>query len=336
MQLKGLELGRYALSASIAAPLLAGCGGSQPPVGLPGAMPQSRAIAMHAQRGPSWMAPDAVSQDLLYVSSHNWVSVYTYPQGHLIGKLKGFDLASGQCVDSLSNVYITDYVLNRVFEYAHGNGKRLRTLLVPGANGCSIDPTSGDLAVSSLGNGALYVFTNAKGKPAKYKDSQFVSYYDCAYDAKGNLFVNGMTRLGTGNFILAELRKGDSLLKSVKLNQYIGWPGGMQWDGEHLALGDQVTPAIYRFSIRGGTGTRVGTTPLGSNASDTLQFWIQDQMVVTSTVCTQKACGSKTHHGPGSAVMFFNYPAGGNATKLIVTGIVGEPGGDSVSLAPGR
>jgi hypothetical protein len=30
--------------------LLAGCGGSQPPVGAPGAMPQSRAIATHAER----------------------------------------------------------------------------------------------------------------------------------------------------------------------------------------------------------------------------------------------------------------------------------------------
>jgi hypothetical protein len=41
---------RFALSVSLAA-TLAGCGGSQPPIGVPGAMPQSPAIATHAERG---------------------------------------------------------------------------------------------------------------------------------------------------------------------------------------------------------------------------------------------------------------------------------------------
>jgi hypothetical protein len=40
---------RLALSLSFGFTLLAGCGGSQPPIGAPGAMPQSRASA---QLGP--------------------------------------------------------------------------------------------------------------------------------------------------------------------------------------------------------------------------------------------------------------------------------------------
>ena len=35
------DFGRYALSSSVAAAMLAGCGGSQPTIGQPGAMPQS-------------------------------------------------------------------------------------------------------------------------------------------------------------------------------------------------------------------------------------------------------------------------------------------------------
>jgi hypothetical protein len=35
----------YAATLSIAAVFLAGCGGSQTPIGAPGAVPQSRAIA---------------------------------------------------------------------------------------------------------------------------------------------------------------------------------------------------------------------------------------------------------------------------------------------------
>jgi phospholipase C len=44
-QMKVWELSRYALCVSIAAALLAGCGGSQPPIGAPGAMPRSAAKA---------------------------------------------------------------------------------------------------------------------------------------------------------------------------------------------------------------------------------------------------------------------------------------------------
>jgi hypothetical protein len=36
---------RFALAISLTAALLAGCGGSQPPLGTPGALPQAAAIA---------------------------------------------------------------------------------------------------------------------------------------------------------------------------------------------------------------------------------------------------------------------------------------------------
>jgi hypothetical protein len=62
------------LSLSVAAVLLAGCGESQP-LGAPGAMPQSRAIATHAERGKSWMLPKAKSEDLL--SMVNFTLDYT-------------------------------------------------------------------------------------------------------------------------------------------------------------------------------------------------------------------------------------------------------------------
>jgi hypothetical protein len=39
--------------------LFVGCGGSQPPIGAPGAMRQSHAIATHPERRGSWMLPEA-------------------------------------------------------------------------------------------------------------------------------------------------------------------------------------------------------------------------------------------------------------------------------------
>ncbi|MGC1333809.1 MAG: hypothetical protein WA812_00340 [Candidatus Cybelea sp.] len=42
-----LSFGRYALSG-VAVAMLAGCGGSQPPIGAPGATPQTSALAAGA------------------------------------------------------------------------------------------------------------------------------------------------------------------------------------------------------------------------------------------------------------------------------------------------
>ena len=46
------ELSRFALVVCLAAAMLAGCGGLQPPVGAPGTMPQRLAIATHAEGIP--------------------------------------------------------------------------------------------------------------------------------------------------------------------------------------------------------------------------------------------------------------------------------------------
>jgi hypothetical protein len=52
------DFGRCALTCCVgAAAMLAGCGGSQPPIGAPGAIPEASAIAPHAVRGKSWMLP---------------------------------------------------------------------------------------------------------------------------------------------------------------------------------------------------------------------------------------------------------------------------------------
>jgi hypothetical protein len=48
---------RKSFGCVAAAVPLAGCGGSQPPIGAPGAMAQTSAIATHAERGKSWMVP---------------------------------------------------------------------------------------------------------------------------------------------------------------------------------------------------------------------------------------------------------------------------------------
>lgn len=59
---------RYASSLGVAA-FLTACAGWAPPMGAPRAIAQTSALATHAERGTSWMLPEAKSGDLLYVSS---------------------------------------------------------------------------------------------------------------------------------------------------------------------------------------------------------------------------------------------------------------------------
>ena len=112
-QMNSIDLGGYALSSCLAAAILAGCGGSQPPIGAPGAMLQSRAIPTQTAHGGSWMLPEAKGEDLLYVASSRSdqysVSVFSYRSGKLVGQLKGFsDYVSGLCSDSAGDVFRSD------------------------------------------------------------------------------------------------------------------------------------------------------------------------------------------------------------------------------------
>jgi hypothetical protein len=93
------------LTLCAALAVFAACGGSQPPVGAPGAMPETSAIAAHVERDGSWMLPEAKSEDLLYVSEYSDVLIFTYPGGKQVGDLKGFTSAAGECVDSKGNVF---------------------------------------------------------------------------------------------------------------------------------------------------------------------------------------------------------------------------------------
>ena len=131
---------RCALSDCVAAAMLAGCGGSQPPIGAPGAMPQTSALATHADRGKSSMLPEARSEDLLYASNQGDASseygdvlIFAYPEGKLVGTLTGFSaFVQSLCSDRSGNVFVTasttDLSQGYVYEYSHGGTQPVATL----------------------------------------------------------------------------------------------------------------------------------------------------------------------------------------------------------------
>ncbi|MGB9652195.1 MAG: hypothetical protein WCB01_10360 [Candidatus Cybelea sp.] len=302
--------------------LLAGCGNGS--AGLPAPQPLS-ATQAHPDRSASWMAPDAKRQALLYVAdlSTDDVDVYAYPNGKLKGVLTGFSAVHYECVDAAGNVFIADGSANQLLEYAHGGTQPIKTYSEPGfVHGCSIDPTTGNLAVShdppSYAPGGISIYRHAQGKPREYTTPNVFAVSFVGYDARGDLFVDGYDV--SGAFAMADLPAKTHTFEAVTLNQSIILPGAIQWDGQHLAVGDQVSifgpSKIYEFSMSGSTGTLVHTTPL-SDSCDVLQFWIQGQRVIASNDCA-------------SHVLYFGYPNGGSSTKTIAHDLQ-QPVGVAVS-----
>lgn len=298
----------------VATALFAGCGGSQP---LVGAVAQSRAVATHAERGRSWMLPEAKSSDLLYVSDQNSRSVYvfSYPAGKLIGALTVPGTPEKECVDSKGDVWITDFPDSQIIEYKHGGTKPVSVL--DDTNGfpvgCAVDPETGEVAVVNWTShkyraGNVVVYDTTSGAKAVYSVADIFNLFACGYDDKGDLFVDsGRNTLP----ILAELGKGTRSFKDVKADWGFLVPGAIQWDGKYLAIGDQgygstsVPSRIYQVKVgpRGDRATLVGTTQLGGSQI-VVQFWKQGRTVVGAD------CG-------GHDVGFWKYPAGGAAIKTI-------------------
>jgi WD40 repeat protein len=292
--------------------MLAGCGGSQLPIGAAGAMPRTSAIVKYAG-GRSWMLPEATSENLLYIANDNGtVTVYSYPQGKMVGILLGFDVPEGECVDSAGDVFITVFDLQQIIEYAHAGTKPIATLKDSGHYpwSCSVDPTTGNLAVSD-DNGTIAVYAKAKGTP-KELSTNIMSLW-CAYDNKGNLFANGNN--DTGVPALTEFQKGGSGFEPVNLYPDGDGYGGVQWDGKYLAIGDGGMD-VYRFAIADGKGTeKAELTLIGST---TTVFWIQGSTIAALN----------DHANIG----IWKYPAGGYPTKIVYRDVV-YPNGVTISAA---
>src|SRR5579875_3506069 len=171
-----------------------------------GTVPTDRASALRRAAG----YPDAKRGTLLYVSNANdgTVSVFSYPQGQLISTLSGFKEPYGLCSDERGDVWIVDDETSTITEYAHGGTSPKATLSDSGQYpaGCSVDPATGNLAVTNYettgrGEGSVSIYKKAKGSPARVVDSAISRGWFCSYDDKGDLFFDGDTS-GSSGFAL--------------------------------------------------------------------------------------------------------------------------------------
>lgn len=312
-----------------AAALLAACGGSQPPIGAPDAMPQSRAIAERAGYTGSWMLPEAKGEDLLYVANYfAAVNVYNYKNLKLVGTLSGLNAPGGECVDERGDVFITDVRGASVVEYAHGGTSPIATLSDSGyyPNDCFVDPASGDLCVANLDGGPvsgnLAVYKKARGVPKFYYDeNRYIAYYySCAYDADGNAFVDAS--FDSGGLVFDELTVGAKTLTRIRYARH-KHGGALDWDGKYMTEGDGGN-RVYRFSV-GADRKRVyrdGFTTLKNDVGGISKTWILEYGGQREIV------GSAQNN---DAFQIWTYAAG-RSLHIVDTGL-DEPDGVAVSLA---
>jgi len=300
--------------------LLVGCsnGAPQTPFGLatfgPEAMQSNRApgaVSAIFHLRESWMAAEAKRENLLYVAAGfiNTIDVYSYPKGNLVGQLTNIEAPQGECVDKNNNVWIAEFYLGDIVEYAHGGTKPVATLTDPWGStaGCSIDPTTGDLAVTSRWgpsskSGAIAIYKGAQGKPKMYSTPDIFFYFFCSFDNNGNLFVNGYSSGSAVTF--AELHRQHHRFTTLTLQQTIVHPAGIEWYGNYLAVGDLFVPEIYEFTIHHHTGIEVSSTPLNGVGGGAGQFFIDGKTVIVPV-------GSS----PGT-IGYWPYPSGGTPIKI--------------------
>ena len=290
--------------------VLMGCAAIQPlePPG-PG---QMRTVSLRAGSG-----------QLMYASSTDGrhIYVFSYPQGKLAHQLTppaGTISLQGLCSDASGNVYVTSISKGKgsggaeghLYEYAHGGTNVLWTLDFYEAApfGCALDPKAKTIAISTIGigsrNGEVWTFTPGSSSGKQYSTYNTRNYFYCAYDGKGDLFVNGV---GSGTqMYLDELVSGKSQMIELSLNKYISVSGmgQLQWDGKNMTLEHLTAGAIYRFSVSGSQAKIVGKTPLSGWSGSALST-IAGRSVLVPTGVSQTGIG------------VWKYPSGGKLLKRL-------------------
>ena len=305
------ELGRYALTSCVAAALLAGCGGSQPPIGALDAVAQSP-TAQRQNRQAS-----ASSRSLLYVVTSDQTDMLTYPGYKQVGTISRYQ---GNATSNPNNGNVLFDGGEAAFEYAHGGTTPIATFAPSESSGeayvdAAFDPTSNNIAVTVVGgkqpSDSVAVYQSPSGNPATYFDSGVMPYMaHLCYDDQGNLFVNGSNVDGPANTI-AELPKGGSTFTNIALNQKLTDLRTMRWDGAYITVASG--SAIYRLQFSGSSGTVVGKTALKGFWGRDGGYWIQGDTAIGPHVSP----GAHTHNG--RYLGFWHYPEGGRAFKTIKT-----------------
>jgi hypothetical protein len=319
------NLAKYAVGVTVAAALLAGCssGGSSalsPSTGMQNAVRSGHlqplrvggllvasatlpiAKFVHVPIMPDKHKKKKVNDEYISNFYSSTLLEFDYPKSDAsIGSLSGDD-PQGECTQTgKKDWWQVNSGDDEIDEYAYGGTSPIATLSESAgeAAGCSLN-SKGDLAVSILGSGDIVIFTGHTGSGTTVADGLDSTYF-IAYDAKGDLFVDGITEQDT--YGMSEMAAGSSSFSTVSLPNTPEFPGGLQWDGKYITFNDQEAHEIYQYTVSGDVATLEGTVDL-NGTSDCVQTWIAKKLVYCPDAGNENAT-------------VFKYPAGGSAVATL-------------------
>lgn len=285
---------------------------------------------IHRKHGKSWIRPDAKRQYLLYASdlSTGTVDIYNYrvQAGKLYGQITGFNEPYGQCVDKAKNVYIVDEGTATIYEFAHGGITPINTAvdLFGYPIGCSVDPTTGNLAVANFtgfsdGSGGIDIFAGGlSGTQQYYTYGGAPLMWPPGYDNGGNLFVEGQNS-SSANMLL-ELPSGNNQFTPIS-GVTIGFPGAVQRWKTYITATDQEyqggdTVAVYTLSVSGSAATIVATSQLTDTCYPSKDSFDAVQPFLNGTTPKKNAVVAG-NISCSYRMDFFNFANGGNPKRVL-------------------
>ncbi|MGA8533227.1 MAG: hypothetical protein WB615_03875 [Candidatus Tumulicola sp.] len=300
-------------SATLSALVLSGCGGSTGS-NAPGlaALPQ-----INHQNGAG-IKPGVAAQTLLYVtdSGSGTVKMYGYPDLTYTGEITGFNDPLFMCLGKKGRVFVVDYGLGQVSEYAHATSspiKVLTGLTLPYQ--CAYDKSTGDLAVveniesSSENIGYVAVYHHATGTPHIYYDRNAFILTGVAYDGQGKIYVDGYAG-PSDTFYYAKLDAPESTFDQITLQG--GTPGSagpMYFDAfnNYIDIGDFATKIYQIPAATPNTVTHIVSVGVPGSSSNGFSVPSRKRVIVADAFANQ--------------VLIYKYPHGGTAIDAITTGL---------------
>jgi hypothetical protein len=237
-EMKRLVFGRYALSSSMAAAMLAGCGGSQPPIGAPGAMTFQASELGRARESSGYK----VTAPLLYVTNYsaayNNVTVYSAnakDPAPLATISDSVDTPSGDCIDGQGTLYVTNQPPSSggwISEYPLGKTAPSK-VIKSGVNTpafCAID-AKGNLWVTNLGLDDVAEYAKGATKPRTLITNGLTFPVGIAIDQSDNLYVaNGWDASQQNVQVYAPGSKSPSRT----ITDGVTWPVGISVDSKGI------------------------------------------------------------------------------------------------------
>ena len=302
----GSLLGRRVLAIALLSFLAAGCGGVQN-----AAVPQTSAAQGRVRQATG------SSGDLVYAITAKGIVILSYPTWSIVARIRAYRNWYGVCSDPNNGNVFAVTGNNEIDEYAHGGTTPIAKIILPSGypTACSVDPTTGNLAVTAIATptelrDTLFIYPKAQGSPTAYTDKRLPGLISPAYDNAGNLFVGAINKARFAR--IAELKVGRNQFTAIKL---IGNPNAhlpqIQWDGNSLVFlvpnGRGYGTTVNLLKISGKTGTIVKSFLL--NYCQDEYFWIYKNSLLSFYY------PPKVNNN--TAIAAWNYPFGGKPASRI-------------------